>query len=94
MSADPLPQIDALIALGFNRAADGTFTAPSGSVVTLTPTYDFFELRVSLASGGAVTVVLHKRALKISREPSACDAPEADKIDDHLMRGVFDDETD
>jgi hypothetical protein len=60
-----------LLALGFALAEDGTLVAPSDSAVTLTPTYDFFELRVSLGTGDTVTVVLHKSALKICRE-GAC----------------------
>jgi hypothetical protein len=68
MRATFLPQIDALLALGFVRGDDGKLVAPSNSVVTLTPTYDFVELRIGLANGSAVTAVLHKSALKICRE--------------------------
>jgi hypothetical protein len=35
MPATFLSQIDALLALGFTLADDGTLTAPAGSVVTL-----------------------------------------------------------
>jgi hypothetical protein len=57
----------ALIALGFTRTDDGTLTAPVDSVVTLTPTGAFFELRISL-NGNAVVAVLSKSAIKVSRE--------------------------
>jgi hypothetical protein len=59
---------DALIALGFDLADDGTLHAPIGSRVSLTPTGQFFELRIHLADGNMAMAVLHKAALKISRE--------------------------
>jgi hypothetical protein len=57
----------ALTALGFTRTADGTLVAPADSVVTLTPTGAFFELRISI-DGNAATAVLSKSAIKVSRE--------------------------
>jgi len=57
----------ALAALGFTRTDDGTLTAPADSVVTLTPTGAFFELRISI-DGNAVLAVLSKSAIKITRE--------------------------
>jgi hypothetical protein len=39
-----------------------------GAVVTLASIGNFYELRISLASGDAVTAVLSKSAIKISRE--------------------------
>ena len=68
MTKSPHSTDAALVALGFVQADDGTLVAPSDSVVTLTPTYDFFELRVSFGTSNTVTVVLHKSALKICRE--------------------------
>ena len=41
---------------------------PSNSVVTLTPTGQFYELRVSLGDGNAVTAVLNKAAIKVTTE--------------------------
>jgi len=66
MPATFLPQIDALLALGFVLADDGTLVAPSDSAVTLTPIGSFLELRI-LRDGNAVTAVLSKSALKITR---------------------------
>jgi hypothetical protein len=65
MPATFLPQIDALLALGFTLADDGVLTAPADSCVTLTPIGNFLELRISI-HGSAVTAVLSKTALKFS----------------------------
>jgi len=47
MPANLLPQIDALLALGFVLADDGTLVAPSDSAVTFTPIGNFLvELRI------------------------------------------------
>jgi hypothetical protein len=74
MRASPLPQqsntrtIDAtLITLGFALADDGTLVAPPGAVVTLTPIANFVRLKISI-DGTAVTAVLSKAAIKITRE--------------------------
>ena len=71
---------------------DGVLEAPASAAVTLASVGQFFELRISLESGTAIVAVLAKAALKIRREPSACDDPGADMLDDHAMRGAHDDE--
>lgn len=67
MPSEPLPQIDALIALGFTLADDGTLVAPANSRTTLTPIRQFLELRISL-DGNAVTAIMSSTAIKITRE--------------------------
>jgi hypothetical protein len=57
----------ALLALDFTLADDGTLVAPSNSGVTLAPTGQFYQLKISI-DGSAVTAVLAKSALKICRE--------------------------
>jgi hypothetical protein len=57
----------ALLACGFIRADDGTFIAPTDSVVTLAPIGAFFELRIVLGDGNAVIAVLFKTAIKVTR---------------------------
>ena len=37
-------------------------------------------------------MVVSALAIKVGREPSACDDPDAGMIDDHIMRGAHDDE--
>ena len=66
MRATFLPQIDALIALGFTLADDGTLVAPSSSRTTFTPIGNFLELRISV-DGNVVTAVMSKAALKFKR---------------------------
>jgi hypothetical protein len=54
-------EIDAaLIALGFIGHADGTLRVPSGATVTLAPTGSFYELRIDLRAGAAVTAIMAK----------------------------------
>jgi hypothetical protein len=56
---------DALTALGFASDEDGTLVAPGDSDITLTPTGEFFELRIRLGDSGiSVVAVLAKRAVK------------------------------
>jgi len=59
---------DALLALGFVCAEDATLTAPVGTNITFTPIGQFLKLRLDLGDGTAVEAVLHKTALKITRE--------------------------
>jgi hypothetical protein len=54
-----------LAALGFMRGDDGVLTAPSDSIVTLTPIGNFLEFRISV-DGNAVTCVVSCVALKFS----------------------------
>jgi len=56
-----------LLALGFTFADDGTLVAPSSSIVTLAPTGQFYQLKISIG-GNAVTAVMSKAAIKICRE--------------------------
>ena len=48
MRATFLPQIDALLALGFDLADDGTFVVPSDSIVTLTPIGQSLQLKIEI----------------------------------------------
>jgi hypothetical protein len=60
--------IDAtLVALGFVRGNDGVLYAPTDSTVSFTPVGSFVELRIVLGDGNAVTVVMSKAAVKVSR---------------------------
>jgi len=67
MPGEPLAQIDALIALGFQSAADGVLTAPTDSTVSFAPVGAFLELRIVLSDGASVSAVLAKAALKVCR---------------------------
>jgi hypothetical protein len=48
MPANLISQIDALLALGFTLADDGTLVAPADSTVTLAPTGQFYQLKISI----------------------------------------------
>jgi hypothetical protein len=56
-----------LLTLGFTLADDGTLVAPTGAVVTFTPTVtgQFYLLKISI-DGNAVVAVLSKTALKFA----------------------------
>ena len=58
----------ALKAVGFAPDDDGSLQAPDGSTTVLTPTGNFYELRIVLADGNAIVAVLSKSALKITRD--------------------------
>jgi len=57
-----------LIAIGFTES-DGALVAPKDSRVRLEPAgAAFYRLYVSLGDGNAVTAVLSKSAIKLTRE--------------------------
>jgi hypothetical protein len=61
---------------GFAHADDGVLFAPLDSVVSFMPVGGFFELKISLADGNAVTAVLSKTAIKIGRVGGSSDGEE------------------
>jgi hypothetical protein len=67
MRDEPYITDDALVALGFARADDGTFVAPHDVIVRLVPIGKFFEFRISI-DGNAVCVVVPRVAIKITCE--------------------------
>jgi hypothetical protein len=60
---------DSLLAIGLGESNDRVLHGPDNARVKLVPTGQFFELRITLGnSGNALVAVLHKSAVKITRE--------------------------
>ena len=56
---------DDLIALGFVRTDIGALIAPPTVGMRFTPTGRFYEIRISIANGNIITVVVPKVAVKV-----------------------------
>jgi len=58
-----------LTVLSFTVGGDGALLAPVGSRVTLNPVgAQFYSLQITVGANSMVTVVVHKSAVKITRE--------------------------